>query len=330
MPSASVIVRVTGGGGACIGSALAPAARWSRREPGRGCRADGASADDTRACPGRGGTATDAPAATAAAAAHPSADRDAAVCRRPDAAAPDAGHGAGRCRGARRAGGSDFLSVTCDAGDGAGAGGRTSIGRARRRGRRLAGPWIFDAQTKRRRNDAARSGAASRTRRRRRRWRLRRGACRGGRLPVGACAAAVSARGCLSAPASRWRTRTREVAVGSWRRPRPALAATGGAGIDGAARQSTGGGRSTRLPATGRLGWLWLGLGWTSSRSGVGPRRPRGRVIDERLGALDEARRRQGGSRGLGRLRRLAAGLLALTGAGVSANDAFDGTLSPR
>ena len=57
MPSASVIVRVTGGGGACIGAGDCTRGPWSRRAPGRWLPGRWCIGGRYAGMPGRGGTA---------------------------------------------------------------------------------------------------------------------------------------------------------------------------------------------------------------------------------------------------------------------------------
>ena len=342
MPSASVMVRVTGGGGACIGAGDCTRGPWSRpANRGAGCRADGASAADTPAC--RAAAARDGrTGCDGSGRGPPMADR---ARRQPP---PGRGrrtrrHGPGVLRAAGAAGGSDFLSgpataatarVQADGRASGAAAARAAPGRCADLRRAAAASAARCGPS----GAAAPNAAARRCRRRR-----------------PAADGAGDARGCPSAPAIRGWLRPREVArrlLRADRRTRrarlpvgscePAGAGcwppTGGAAIEWRGRRLAAppGRRRTGASRDGlrlergsvRLRLASSRLGGSSSVLGCG--RGRGR-IRERLGGLDEPRRRQRRRGRLGRLRRLAAGLLALrTGAGVSANEAFEGTLSPR
>ena len=289
MPSASVIVRVTGGGAAGIGGGAGRAC--SRRWPG-GRTLAARSLADTAAADGMPGPLRILPGPRRHAgllrANRLRRQRTRSARRRPrptgpdtaDAAAP-AGRGgrgsAGRAPGvpgcaappaaAAGRGGADAGRSARGAGRGTTRGG----GRRRQRRRRRRRPLFFDAQTQRRRHDAAR------------RRRLRRGA--------GGCGAAAARR------------RLRLGAGGAVDRRRSAAAAR-------SARRRGGGSaarlrlRPARLRTAARLrpAGASTGSGSTGSRLGAASAAAR---RARRLRRLDQARRRQRRRRRLRRLGRL-------------------------
>ena len=206
MPSASVMVRVTGGGaagiGACVGAVrrAAIAARPpDERRTGRPRR----RRTIARHVPGRGGcggrTGCDGSGRGP-----PSGDCGAADTRRRGGGPPRPRRPAGRTGPAGGGAGRLRLPVAAGGGVRRRAADATQQRPARRRGRRLAGRRIFDAQPQRRRHEAARcaawprrGGGGRRRGRRRRRRGLGGSAARRRRLRrdrLGAAAAATGAR----------------------------------------------------------------------------------------------------------------------------------------